>query len=67
MRSWIYITDGWTEEHESNSGLPDFKSGIRDICDRRILVLHQNLSQRELIGCALMFIAIILAQLPGEN
>lgn len=31
------------------------------------LVLHQNLSQRELIGCALMFIAIILAQLPGEN
>ena len=31
------------------------------------LVLHQNLSQRELIGCALMFMAIILAQLPGEN
>ena len=31
------------------------------------LVLHQNLSQRELIGCTLMFIAIILAQLPGEN
>ena len=30
------------------------------------LVLHQNLSQRELIGCALMFIAIILAQLPGK-
>ena len=31
------------------------------------LVLPQNLCQRELIGCALMFIAIILAQLPGEN
>ncbi|MFR4137696.1 MAG: EamA/RhaT family transporter, partial [Anaerobutyricum hallii] len=30
------------------------------------LVLHQNLSQRELIGCVLMFIAIILAQLPEK-
>lgn len=30
-------------------------------------VLHQNLSHRELIGCGLMFIAIILAQLPGKN
>lgn len=29
-------------------------------------ILHQSLSQRELIGCVLMFIAIILAQLP-EN
>ena len=30
-------------------------------------VLHQNLSQRELIGCVLMFIAIILAQLPQKK
>ena len=30
------------------------------------VVLHQNLSQRELIGCVLMFIAIILAQLPEK-
>lgn len=30
------------------------------------LVLHQNLSHRELIGCGLMFIAIILAQLPEK-
>ena len=30
------------------------------------LVLHQNLSQRELIGCGLMFIAIVLAQLPQK-
>ena len=67
MRSWIYITDGWTEEHESNSCLSDLslESVISVIAG--FLVLHQNLSQRELIGCALMFIAIILAQLPGEN
>ena len=30
------------------------------------LVLHQNLSHRELIGCGLMFIAIVLAQLPQK-
>ena len=28
------------------------------------LFLHQVLTTRELIGCALMFIAIVLAQLP---
>lgn len=28
------------------------------------LILHQKLSRRELIGCAIMFSAIILAQLP---
>ena len=30
------------------------------------LILHQNLSHRELIGCGLMFIAIVLAQLPQK-
>ena len=30
------------------------------------LVLHQNLIHRELIGCGLMFIAIVLAQLPQK-
>lgn len=30
------------------------------------LVLHQNLSQRELIGCMLMFGAIVLAQVPEK-
>lgn len=29
------------------------------------LILHENLSARELAGCGLMFAAIILAQLPG--
>lgn len=28
------------------------------------LILHQNLSKRELIGCALVFFAILLAQIP---
>ena len=31
------------------------------------IVLHQNLSQREMIGCGFMFIAIILAQLPQKH
>ena len=30
------------------------------------LVLGQKLSTRELSGCVLMFVAIILAQLPGR-
>ena len=32
-----------------------------------LLILGQKLSERELIGCALMFIAIILAQLPKKE
>ena len=31
------------------------------------LILHETLSARELFGCGLMFVAIILAQLPGGN
>lgn len=31
------------------------------------LILHETLSVRELSGCALMFVAIILAQLPGTS
>ena len=30
------------------------------------IILHQNLSQREMIGCGLMFVAIVLAQLPEK-
>ena len=30
-------------------------------------LLHQKLSMRELMGCAVMFIAIILAQLPEKQ
>ncbi len=34
-----------------------------------LLILHQKLSERELVGCGLMFVAVILSQLPqkGEN
>lgn len=32
-----------------------------------LLLLGQELSQRELIGCILMFIAIVLAQLPSKK
>lgn len=31
------------------------------------LILQETLSARELFGCGLMFVAIILAQLPGRN
>jgi drug/metabolite transporter (DMT)-like permease len=31
------------------------------------LILQETLSARELCGCALMFVAIILAQLPGKR
>lgn len=31
------------------------------------LILHQNLSARESMGCALIFVAVVLAQLPVED
>lgn len=31
------------------------------------IILHQNLSIRELIGCGVMFCAVILAQIPDKN
>ena len=31
------------------------------------LILHQTMSRRELLGCCLMVVAIILAQLPNRN
>ena len=31
------------------------------------LILHQNLSARESMGCALIFVAVVLAQLPVEG
>lgn len=32
-----------------------------------LLILHQTLSSREVLGCVLMFAAIVLAQLPGKE
>ena len=31
------------------------------------LILHQKLSVREAMGCALMFMAIVIAQLPDRS
>ena len=31
-----------------------------------MVILHQNLSSREVLGCVLMFAAILLAQLPQK-
>lgn len=32
-----------------------------------MVILHQTLSAREILGCVLMFAAILLAQLPGQQ
>ena len=32
-----------------------------------LVILHQTLSGREVLGCVLMFAAIVLAQLPGKG
>ena len=32
-----------------------------------MIILHENLTSREVLGCILMFIAIILAQLPEKK
>ena len=32
-----------------------------------LLILHQKLSERELLGCGLMFVAVILSQLPQKE
>lgn len=32
-----------------------------------LVILHQTLSSREVLGCVLMFAAIVLAQLPGKG
>ena len=32
-----------------------------------LLILHQTLSGREVLGCVLMFAAIVLAQMPGKE
>ena len=31
------------------------------------VILHETLSKKELLGCVLMFVAIILAQLPDRK
>ena len=31
------------------------------------LILHQALSARELLGCLVIFIAIVIAQLPSKD
>ena len=32
-----------------------------------MLILHEQLSPKETVGCVIMFVAIILAQLPGKK
>lgn len=64
----IYITDTWTEECESGGSIADFKPGILFFSTCEIwIILGERLSFRESLGCILMFLAIILAQLPDKK
>ncbi len=66
MWSCLYITDRGAED--MNPTVASLILSLESVTSviAGFLVLHQNLSQRELIGCGLMFIAIILAQLPHK-
>lgn len=67
MWSCLYITDRGAEEYE-NPTVASLILSLESVTSviAGFLVLHQNLSHRELIGCGLMFIAIVLAQLPQK-
>ena len=66
MWSCLYITD--RGEKNMNPTVASLILSLESVTSviAGFLVLHQNLSQRELIGCGLMFIAIVLAQLPQK-
>ena len=66
MWSCLYITDrGQKNMNPTVASLILSLESVTSVI-AGFLVLHQNLSQRELIGCGLMFIAIVLAQLPQK-
>ena len=63
----IYITDTWTEECESGGSIADFKLESCFSVLAGWIILGERLSFRESLGCILMFLAIILAQLPDKK
>ncbi len=52
---------------ESRSGVIDLKPGTSISVLSGWVLLGQTLTAREGIGCVLMFVAIILAQIPAKN
>ena len=62
----IYITNPRTEACESGDCITAFKYGILFFCTFRLDNIRRN-TVREGIGCVLMFVAIILAQLPDKR
>ena len=63
----IYPADHRAERNESDGCIVilSLESVVSVIAG--FLILHQTLSLRELIGCVLMFAAIILVQLPDRK
>ena len=51
----------------ANSGIPDFEHGICFSVLAGWVILGQKLSARELLGCALVFAAVICVQLPDKK
>ena len=56
-----------TEKSGANSGIPDFEHGICFSVLAGWVILGQKLSARELLGCALVFAAVICVQLPDKK
>mgnify|MGYP002237970245 CR=1 FL=1 len=63
----IYVTDHWTEWTQSYSGF--FNHELEAVFSAVFgwLILGQKLSTKEILGCCLIFSAIILARLPVQR
>ena len=65
MRSSLHLADYRSEKHEPNCSIPDTQPGNLHLCPSRMD--HPQLSTKEILGCVIMFAAIILAQLPQKQ
>ena len=66
LRHCLHAADHRPEINEPNGCFADFKSGVSLAISVLAgwLILGQKLSLREILGCVIVFAAIILAQLP---
>ena len=67
LRCSLHPADHRTEEHESDCGILilSLESCISVLAGW--VLLGQQLSAKEILGCVIMFAAIILAQLPQKQ
>lgn len=64
LRCRLYASNYRTKWYESNYRISYFESESAISVLAGWLILGQTLSARELTGCAIVFLAIVLAQLP---